>query len=65
MLKELPDEEENPAELFEGHQIEAVFDPTLLGAPAVDMKEVLKAINEKRDKKIQIDMFEELSYEIV
>lgn len=60
LLKELPDEEENPAELFEGHQIEAVFDPRLLGTPDVDMNEVLKAVNEKRDKKIKIDMFTEL-----
>jgi hypothetical protein len=65
LLKQLPDEDENPAEYFEGHFIEAVFDPTLLGAPAVDMKEVLRVINEKRDKKINIDMFEELHAEDV
>lgn len=63
LLKELPEQEENPADMFEGHSIEAVFDPKLLGAPAVDLKEVLKAVNEKRGKKIRIDMFEELSYE--
>lgn len=62
LLKEIPDEEENPGEMFDGHTIEAVFDPALLGAPAVDMKEVLKAVNEKRDKKIKIDMFDELEF---
>ena len=60
LLAELPDEEENPADLFEGHIIEPTFDPKLLGAPPVDMKEVMKAINEKRNVKIKTDMFEEL-----
>lgn len=63
LRKQLPDEEEYSSALFEGHTIEAVFDPKLLGAPAVDMNEVLKAVNEKRNKKIAIDMFEELSFE--
>lgn len=63
LLKQLPEVEDNPAELFEGHTIEAVFDPRLLGAPDIDMKEVLKAVNEKRGKKINIDMFDDLPYE--
>lgn len=63
LRSELPEEAENPAEMFEGHTIEAVFDPRLLGAPLVDMKEVLKAVNEKRDKKIKIDIFDELAFE--
>lgn len=62
LIKELPEVEENPAEMFEGHTIEAVFDPSLLGYGPVDMQEVLKVVNEKRDKKIKIDMFEELNY---
>lgn len=57
LLKLLPEEEDTTAELFEGHIIEAVFDPTLLGAPEIDMREVLKMINEKRKVKINIDMF--------
>jgi len=61
LLSLLPDKEDSSSELFEGHSIEAVFDPTLLGAPAVDMQEVLKAVNEKRDKKINI--FDHLSFE--
>lgn len=65
LLELLPEEEENPAEMFEGHIIEAVFDPRLLGAPDVDMKAVLEAINEKRGKKIHIDMFEETTFEEV
>jgi hypothetical protein len=63
ILKEVEDESENPAELFEGHEIEAVFDPRLLGAPEVDMKKLLQAINEKRKVKINADLFEEISFE--
>ncbi len=63
LLKLLPDDDINPAEFFEGHEIEAVFDPRLLGAPDVNMKELLKTINEKRNKKINIDMFEELPFD--
>jgi hypothetical protein len=59
----LPDEEDNPAELFEGHEIEAVFDPKLLGAPDVNMKEVLAAINAKRKVAIKTDLFENIPYE--
>jgi hypothetical protein len=65
LLKELEDEEENPGDMFEGHQFEAVFNPTLLGASEVNMKEVLTAINEKRGKKINIDMFEDIPYQEV
>ena len=60
LIAMLPDEELHPGEDFEGHEIEAVFNPLLLGAPAVDMKEVLKAINEKRKVKIKIDMFDDI-----
>lgn len=60
LIAMLPDEELHPGEDFEGHEIEAVFNPLLLGAPAVDMKEVLKAINEKRKVKINIDMFDDI-----
>ena len=65
LLKQLPDEPDNPAEMFEGHTIHVMFDPALIGAPAVDMKEVLAVLNAKRNKKIKIDMFEELKYEEV
>ena len=60
LLKELPDVEENPGEDFIGHEFEATFDPRKLGAPDVNMKEVLTAINAKRKVKIKTDMFEEL-----
>ena len=43
---------------FEGHSIEAIFNPKLLGAPDVDMKEVLKSINAKRKVPINTDMFD-------
>lgn len=65
LLKELKDEEENPSDLFEGHTFEAVFDPRLLGAPDVNMKDVLQAVNAKRGKKIKIDMFEDIDHEEV
>lgn len=61
----LPDEELHPGEDFEGHEIEAVFNPALLGAPDVDMKEVLKTINEKRKVKVNIDMFNDIEFEDV
>jgi hypothetical protein len=57
LLKLLPEEEDTSAELFEGHIIEAVFDPSLLGAPEVDMREILEMVNAKRKVKINIDMF--------
>ena len=60
LTRDIGEIEENPADLFLGHSIEAVFDPTLLGAPAIDMQEVLKAVNERRKVKINTDMFEEL-----
>lgn len=63
LLKLLPEEDQSPADMFEGHIFEAVFDPRLLGAPDVDMKEVLKVINEKRNKKIDIDLFEDIPFE--
>lgn len=63
LLKLLPDVQENPGEDFEGHTYEMTFDPSLLGAPAVDMKKVLQAINAKRNKHIKTDMFQELESE--
>lgn len=62
LLRDIPDLEENPADMFEGHTIEATFDPSLLGAAKIDMNEVLQALNAKRKVKIKIDMFEELNY---
>lgn len=63
LYKLLPDEDDTPADAFEGHVFEAVFDPRLLGAPDVDMKEVLRIINEKRDKKINVDLFDDIPFE--
>jgi len=63
LQRDIPDEETNPGELFEGHTIEAVFDPKLLGAPDVDMKKVMEAVNEKRKVKINFDLFEDISHE--
>jgi len=55
LLKLLPEEDATPAEHFEGHMIEAVFDPRLIGAPDVDLKELLNSINEKRKVKLNVD----------
>ena len=63
LLKLLPDADDSPADMFEGHIFEAVFDPRLLGAPDVDMKEVLRVVNEKRSKKIDIDLFDDIPFE--
>lgn len=57
LLKLLPEVEDNPADLFESHKLEAVFDPRLLGAPDVDMKAVLEMINAKRKVKIDFEKF--------
>jgi hypothetical protein len=54
--------EENPADLFEGHNIEAVFDPSLIGAASVDLPELMRVINEKRKIKINPALFEHLVY---
>lgn len=62
LLKLVPDHEETPAEHFEGHTYELTFDPRLLGAPDVDMNEVLKLINEKRKVKINVDLFEPVEF---
>ena len=59
-----PEEDNAPGQDFEGHTIEAVFDPRLLGSPEItDMKEVLAAINAKRKVHIKTDMFDHLAYE--
>ena len=57
---------EKETESFEGHIIEAVFDPTLLtGGKAIniDMTALLNKINAKRKSKIKIEKFiEEIPY---
>lgn len=66
LLREIEDEEESPADMFTGINIEATFNPELLGAPKItrkDMKELLSAINEKRKKKINIDFIEDIEFE--
>ncbi len=63
LINMLPDEENSPGEDFEGHTIEAVFDPQLLGAGEIDMEEVLKAVNAKRKVPIKMDMFLHLNPE--
>ena len=66
LLREIEDDEETPADLFEGIFIEATFNPELLGAPPISKKEIndlLSSINAKRNKKINVDFLDELEYE--
>ena len=65
LIAMLPEEEVSPGMDFEGHILEAVFDPSLLGAPDIDMEEVLRVLNEKRNVPVKIDMFSHLDYEEV
>ena len=60
IISMLPDEEEDQTAAFEGIEMTVTFDPRLLGAPPVNMKEVLDAINAKRAVKIRTDMFQEI-----
>jgi len=60
LLKMIPIESEQPGEEFESNSIEVSFNPELLGGPKIDMNEVLAVVNAKRNKKITIDMFENL-----
>lgn len=63
-ILELIPEKEPEIENFEGHTIEAVFNPKLLGAPDIskeDLKSLLDSINSKRAVKINTDLFEELN----
>lgn len=54
LLKELQTEDENPAEDFKGHTFIPVFEPSLITDEVIDMKEVMKVINEKRKVKLDI-----------
>lgn len=59
----LPDEDDEQSDIFVGHTIEPVFDPSLIGAPPLDMEELkglLKQINEKHHTRINLDFIEEL-----
>lgn len=55
ILSMIEDVEEFDKEAFEAHTIVAQFNPELLGAEPVDMKELLKEINAKRSAKIKIE----------
>ena len=59
----LPDLEEDPAAQFAGHEIEATYNPELLGAPPVDMKELLAALNSRKKVKIKTELFETLEFD--
>lgn len=63
MLAMVEDIDPNDAEMFEGHTYKPVFDPSLIDADPVDMKEVLKSINDGRKVKIKTELFENLDYE--
>jgi len=54
LLKEVQVMDDHPAEDFKGHIIEPVFAPQLINTDVIDMHEVLRIINEKRDKKLNL-----------
>ncbi|HRN79978.1 MAG TPA: hypothetical protein PKY29_04465 [Ferruginibacter sp.] len=59
----IPDIEEESGEMFQGHHIQPVFDPSLIGAEEVDMGELLKEINQKHNKKIKTELFTDIPHE--
>lgn len=63
LIKMIPEADEDNGDQFEGHQIEAVFDPRLIGAPDVNIAEVLSVINEKRNVKINLSQVTSIPYE--
>lgn len=68
LLAQFEDTDETPGELFQGHTIEAVFDPSLLGIPRIEkaqMKELLDEINAKRKVKISTNFIEDINHEDV
>jgi len=65
MIALLPDVEQPDGGMFEGHEIEAVFDPELIGADNIDMKKVIEEINQKRKVKIKSHLFTDIPHEPV
>lgn len=66
LISMLPKPEDNAADDFEDYDIEATFNPSLLGAPPIsktEMLDLLNTINAKRGKKIKMDLFEDLEWE--
>jgi hypothetical protein len=59
LLKLIPEIEDTPGEHFTPHINEIVFDPSLIGAPEVNMNELLKMINERRGVTINLDAIPE------
>lgn len=63
LVSQIPEKEDNPAENFEGHQLEAVFNPRLIGADPIDIMEMMKVINENRNVPLKIEQFAHLAFE--
>ena len=66
ILHEIEDDPDSQAELFEGINIEPVFNPALLGVPEISkeqMKDLLSSINAKRNKKLSLSIIEDLDFE--
>ena len=58
LMSMLPEQEQNES-WFEAHENIIEFNPALIGAEDVDMKEVLTYINDKRKVKINTDLFDQ------
>lgn len=65
MLGQITEVEDNKGEMFTGHEIEPVFDPSLIGADEVDMAKLLKDLNSKRKAKIKTELFTDIPHESV
>ena len=59
LLEMIPDVEDNIAEDFKPHTFIIKFDPSLIGAPDVDMKQVLEYINHRRKRGVKTDNISE------
>lgn len=59
LLKIIPEIEDTPGDHFTPHVNEIVFDPKLIGAPEIDMRELLEMINKRRGVTINLDSIPE------
>lgn len=65
ILSLLPQEEEAAGDLFEGHTIEPVFDPSLIGAPKISKEQVIDLLGQiakKRGKEFNMNI-EDIPFE--
>jgi len=59
LLKLVPEIVDTPGQYFESHTYEIKFDPSLIGAPDINMKEILAEINKRHGATLDLDAIEE------